>query len=360
MSKFAALLFVLALSAGACSTTEPQTIVAVVPAAESDAAAPEATGTTDSAPTSDNEEERESSTASASTVPEGTAPSTSAPATNAETAAPSTIPASPTVADLLSGALAKDGEQLSARFNGGVSIAANIEGESVNLAIDMSGAFDAATGSAEFTMDLSSIGAMIGEESSGSEMAMFEGMFDEPVEMKMIGGTAYVKWSLFDMFTGTEGMWLEMELEDADIAGLGGLTGPTDLMSMLDGVDGEVIVIGTETISGVDATHYEVRLDMNSFAGELGDLDLDPAAAKELASITEMFPDLPLHIWIDTDGRLRRVEITVSSDVLADLIGPADSFNAMIWYEISDYGSDITITAPPADKVVSGDSIDFF
>lgn len=378
MSKSAALLLVLTLGAGACSTTEPpQTIVAVVPASETDVAAPESTDTSEDGITDSGDEEElggstanetsvpgtapsSTTTAPATTTPATTAPATTAPAntTPKETTAPSTDPGTPTVAELLSGSLANNAEQLSARFNGGVSIAGDFEGESIDLTIDIAGAYDAKTGAAEITMDLSSIGRMLSEDMNGSEMAMFDGMFDEPVQMKMIGDKAYVKWSLFDMFTGTEGMWLEMEIEESDMSGLEGLAGPADLMELLDGLDGEVTVVGTDKIGGVDATHYEVRLDLDTFGAALA--ELDAVEADELEAMAEMFQDLPLHIWIDADGRLRRVEITISSDSLADLIGPSDSFNAMVWYEISDYGSDIVITAPPADRVVSGESIGLF
>lgn len=355
MSKSAALLLVLALGAGACSTTEPpQSIVAVVPASDTDVAIDDSLRTP-----STTEAETPESTEVERPEPEATeAPlTTTAPETTpvpSTTPAPTVAPAPGSLAEILSGSINDDAWAVSARFEGGIEITGNIEGESIEMDMGIDGAFDSATSSMEMSIDMSSIGQLLGvEEMSEADSEMFEAMFAEPMQMRSIGNTAWIKWSLLDMLTGTEGKWLESELSGADVSSVG--TSPADIIHMLNGLDGDITTVGADTIAGVPTTHYSVAINLQALADLAGSQEFE-----DLNDFAAMFEDLPIDIWVDADGRLRRLEMSLSSDMFAALLGPADSFSMSIWYEISVYGADVIIVAPPADEIISGDSLDLF
>ena len=60
-----------------------------------------------------------------------------------------------------------------------------------------------------------------------------------------------------------------------------------------------------------------------------------------------------LDVWVDDDGLLRRLEMTISGDSFDAGMAPGDEFAASMWYEPYEYGSDIEITPPPAGQVMS-------
>lgn len=354
MSKSAALLFALILGAGACATTEPpQTIVAVVPAQERDATAPETDSSAPESTDASNELQPDTTLASESSSTSQAPTTTETPVETTTTQSPLTTEGT-SLADLVSGSMAPDGQHMSARFTGGMSFAGTVEGEHIDLDMAIDGAFDTKTESMEMSIDMSSIGEMIAAEAGDSQdYAMFSNMFAEPMRMRSIGSTAWMKWGLLDMLTGDPGKWVEMELDEADFAGTAG--GPNDIMEMLSNATGDVSNLGSEQIAGVDTTHYALSIDLQNSVAQL------PAAeAQELMAIVGDFGELPLDIWVDSNGLLRRLEMSISTEAFGALMGPSDNFSATIWYEISQYGSEVNIAAPPADQVISGANLGMF
>ena len=367
MSKSVALVLAIALSAGACSTSEPpQTIVAVVPAQERDAVSEdspvdlgqetgqESTDTTDQSTSTTEPDLANESVALSEPESEPTAPAQSSETTAPVETAPLTTSDTVSVEDLLANALSSSSQNISARFNGGISMAGEFEGESIDMTIAMAGAFDAENEAMEMTIDLSSmvdlLAAEITDEAEAEMLAEFLG---EPMQMRSIGSTAWIRWSLLDMFSGAEGKWLEMDAVEADMAPTSG--SPADIVKTLSGATGEVTAVGPESIGGVETTHYSLNLDLAEFAGSL-----DPTEAAELQVLAADFGNLPLDLWIDADGLLRRLEMSIAPTSFTQIMGTADSFSATVWYEISDYGADVVITAPPAEEVISGDSLELF
>ena len=356
MSKSAALLLALVLGAGACSTTEPpQTIVALVPAsgeststsATIEVQAPESSEVDRTEP----ETTDPTSTTETTKAPSNTAAPESTPAPST-TAAPTATPGGSSLAEILSGSISDDAWAVSARFEGGIEITGNVEGESIEMEMGIAGAFDTATKSMEMSVDMSSIGELLGIKMSEADMEMFGTLFAEPMQMRSIGDTAWIKWSLLDMLTGSEGKWLEMEVDDADFTSGG--TSPADLVDILNSLAGEITIIGTDTIAGVPTTHYSITADFNSLSDMMG---TDTA---DFAEYAELLENVPVEIWVDAEGRLRRLEMSLEPDTFTLLLGPTDSFGMSIWYEINAYGDDVVIVGPPAEDVISGDSLSLF
>jgi hypothetical protein len=338
MSKPAAFLLALVLGASACSTAESeQSIVAVAePAADSNrSSGAEATDTQ---------------------TPSTEAPVTQVPVDEVpvETTVAPTEPKTETaVEDLLAFTVDPDAQHASARFKGGISMNGDVEGETIDFEMNLNGAYNLNDKSMELSLDMSDMAAVLGDVDD-ADAEMFQDLFSDPMQMKAIDDTAWLKWGLLDMFSGSQGSWIEMEAEE-NMFGSGAST-PTDLVEMFKGASGHVTDLGTESINGVDTTHFQILMDLEEYAD-----NLSAAEADEIREMVGDLGDMPLDVWIDDDGLLRRLEMSMSPEAFGAVgMSAGDDFEMSVWYEVFDYGSDIEITPPPADEVISGSDIGTF
>lgn len=98
--------------------------------------------------------------------------------------------------------------------------------------------------------------------------------------------------------------------------------------------------VGEETIGGVETTRYRVTLDPAKA--------LEGAGAKERKQAEQALSltgagDVPLDVWVDGDGLLRRVEASIGGDEAL--------FSVRMRLDLSDYGSDVHVELPPPDEV---------
>ncbi|MFJ8085708.1 hypothetical protein ACIQ6Y_34665 [Streptomyces sp. NPDC096205] len=103
--------------------------------------------------------------------------------------------------------------------------------------------------------------------------------------------------------------------------------------------DKDVTALGTEKIDDVDTTHYRVTVD-------LGRLPNGAALRKQLG------PTLPMHLWLDDQGRIRRqqIDMTVPAQGAGQPGGSPAARQAKVStvMEYSDFGTDVDTEAPPA------------
>ena len=111
---------------------------------------------------------------------------------------------------------------------------------------------------------------------------------------------------------------------------------PGDILSMLKSEGATVHKVGPATIDGAATTHYRVSVDIAKALKRDG-LSSNPeiaAAAPKMKAVSE-------NVWIGKDGLLRRVQVAY---------GLAKTHVALTM-NLSDYGADVTIAAPPSDSV---------
>jgi hypothetical protein len=106
--------------------------------------------------------------------------------------------------------------------------------------------------------------------------------------------------------------------------------------------DKDVTELGTEEIDGVNTTHYRVAVD-------LAKLPNGAALRKQLG------PTLPMQLWLDDEGRIRRQQIDMTVPAQgsgAQSSGTAGARQAKVStvMEYSDFGTDIDPEAPPAGQ----------
>jgi hypothetical protein len=211
-------------------------------------------------------------------------------------------------ATLIADSVDKAAEQQNARMSGHVTIEA--DGETKTL--PLSGALDFRSGAFEFGYDLSRLGV------PGS---------DAKVRTRMVDGVMYVSFgdvageagrALSSLLDGKE--WLKLDLaslglgEDNPTGGGLAQADPDGLLELLRDI-GDVQTIGNETLRGVPTTHYRGIVDAI---------------------------DAPVDVWVDGDGRTRKVAATVERAAI----------KVASEIEYYDFGAELDIQEPPSQQVL--------
>ncbi|NEC76741.1 hypothetical protein [Streptomyces rochei] len=108
--------------------------------------------------------------------------------------------------------------------------------------------------------------------------------------------------------------------------------------------DKDVTKVGTEEIDGANTTHYKVSVDVSKLPG-----------GEQLSK--QVGPTLPMQIWLDDEGRLRRqqIEMSVKAPVSAsakpDSSASPQQLKMSTVMEFSDFGTEVNAEAPPAGQV---------
>jgi len=115
---------------------------------------------------------------------------------------------------------------------------------------------------------------------------------------------------------------------------------PGQVVQLLNGLDGDVDIVGDEPVDGVDATHYRltVSLDavLDSLDGDARDVMADLLAALDLST-------LDVDVWLDDEGRVVQFQTVVEVD--------GEQVTVTIGY--TDFGSDVDIRIPEASAVLT-------
>ncbi len=236
----------------------------------------------------------------------------------------------------------------SARFIGTFLVSSPELGE--DMTITISGAFDSPNEAATMEMDFGDLtGLGAGQDVPPEAMAMF----DEPMRMITIGDVTWMQWSLLSMLGVESGMWLETDSDNPgeSVGFENPIDAPVDLLSRFADADATIEDLGSETLRGVETTHYLATVDLVHLA--------ETMSAEELAELHEDFgspdelPLLPIDIWIDADGRLHKFEMHLDASTFD---ASAETGSMTMTYEIFDHGQDLGITPPdPANVVTEAD-----
>ena len=153
-------------------------------------------------------------------------------------------------------------------------------------------------------------------------------------------GKTWIRASLEDVarLQGTELGQLPSLAEDVD---------PRQLLDALRNVSGELEHLGAEDVRGVETAHYRATIDWAAYAKALGG---EQAAAAMLEQVRAMvgLDEIPVDVWVDSDGYLRRLRLSVG----ATPPGQTERLEVALDLELFDYGSDVAVEPPPAGDVV--------
>jgi hypothetical protein len=215
-------------------------------------------------------------------------------------------------------------------------------GKDVSFTAD--GLFDYGDSTGSMTLDLGSMLPLAG-------VGQFElRMVDEKIYMRLP--------SLMGLGLPTDKEWVSLEPGKAlEGAGFGGLDpssmqqDPAQLLRLLR-ASSEVTAAGTATIRGVDTTRYTAKLDLRkSIEANAEELELTQEQRALLRQAAEQLVDqvetdtLPVEVYVDDDGLLRRLALDLS------LSAEGQRLSMKQTTDFYDFGVDVDVVAPPASQV---------
>ena len=221
----------------------------------------------------------------------------------------------------LSGARAIASGYEDARSEGGVrmdgEVSVRIGGRDLTIPLD--GAIDFERDATRFSISLAGLG--------------LAGLGDASFDARIVDGRLYV--DLGDLAGSVlGGEWAEIPLD-----AVGGA--PMDPTGLLDALRGVTAVerVGTDAIRGVEATHLRGTVSLADA------IERAPEARREALRRTLGSVDarIPVDVWVD--GRDRPVRFVARFSTAG--------VDASVRLDLFDYGTDIRITAPPAEDLTS-------
>ena len=260
-------------------------------------------------------------------------------------------------------AAAETGAATTGRFTMTVSFDAEPLGE---MEMTAAGAYDEPAGRATLTVDMGSMfGGLtdslgdlgdLGDLGAGADElgAAFGGEWTVVVD----GDTTYLDMGGLGSMLGAGDGWVSVPTE-ADAAGSTPM-GPVGAQEMLDVLAGvaDVVEVGTEDVSGAETTHYEANVDVDALlersAQEAQAQGVDPA---DLQAALDAFGEvgvevgtIPVDVWVDGDGFVRRITMAVSMSG-----GLTGDVAYEMTAEYSGFGEAVDIVVPDPSEVTPMD-----
>lgn len=118
------------------------------------------------------------------------------------------------------------------------------------------------------------------------------------------------------------------------------LLSPGQVVQLLNGLDGDVDIVGPDPVDGVDATHYRLTVSLDAVLDAL-DGDARDVMADLLAALG--LDTLDVDVWLDDDGRVIRLQTDL------DL---GDDGLVTVTVDYQDFGSDVEIAIPEVADAV--------
>lgn len=173
-----------------------------------------------------------------------------------------------------------------------------------------------------------------------------------PLRTVVVRGTAYAQLPpLFAAFVPGAKQWASINLDQISrlqlgtpLAQLGGTNNPLDALRYLEGVRDDAREVGREQIEGVDTTRYAAAIDLDRTPAAQ-----DPATRPAVDRLRALVGSatLPVEVWVDGDGYLRRASQTVQAGAGAGT--PATTSTTTVTFR--EFGVEAQIAAPPPDEV---------
>lgn len=253
----------------------------------------------------------------------------------------------------------------SGRFELTVAIPASAEAPA-GLTISGSGAFDLAADRSRFSLDMSGIldaAATSDETPEGFDPSAFFG--DGTIEMVTDGDDVYVNAGFLSAFLGGgDGKpWVKLSADEgAEVTGdlSGGMGDATALLDLLRDSGATVTDEGSVDIDGDATRHFHATIsaaealasapaeDKGKAEAFIQELGVDPATV-----------ELPMDVYVDGEGRVRRLEMSFDGATFAGLDGTEALPDGPIVFTLDflELGESVTIDLPPADQVADGDAL---
>ena len=191
-------------------------------------------------------------------------------------------------------------------------------------------------------------------EAAGQEApdAQAEVVFDDYV--------LYMRFPLLSQTLPGGKPWVKIDLEElnkqrgVDLGQLSQLSwsDPSQTLALLKATSGEIEEVGQEDVRGVETTRYRLTVDLAKVA------DAAPAASRDQvrASMRRLIEQtrtrtIPVQVWIDDDGLLRRQRMSMKYAVPSGASGQPQQAEMTMTTELFDFGTKVDAQVPPAAQV---------
>jgi len=248
------------------------------------------------------------------------------------------------------------GQQSGARFSLTTQLASTaLPGG--GFSITANGYLDERDRSGEMTMDLS--GTPGASALPGTGAGTVRMIFQYPV---IYMNTPFLAGKLPEGKT-----WMKLDLSKAaqadgiDLSQLSSFdeTDPTQFLEYLRASSGGVATVGSETVDGVPTTHYHATLQLSGILAHLP--SSAQAAAKSALEQLGNAGAIPVDVWVDAQGRVRRIQLSIAASVPASassgVTGAATGVSGTVTMDFTSYGPTPPIVAPPASEVFDATSL---
>jgi hypothetical protein len=224
-----------------------------------------------------------------------------------------------------------------------LSLDMSFNGLGSGISVSGDGAVDFANGNSQFTMDFGG-GGILGSLMSGG------------IETRQVDGVAYVNVPM-GLPSGKE--WIAVPAGRSvgsgsnTALGIGSGTSPTKVLGYLEKVSNGVQKVGTENVRGVETTHYRADVDLSKAVDRT---DVPSALRDEVGKVAGDIGTVPVDIYIDGDGLLRREKLEMNLGSFLPGAGGAsgatgNGSTVTMQLDLYDFGAPVNVEAPPADQV---------
>jgi hypothetical protein len=230
---------------------------------------------------------------------------------------------------LVTGAADAAAQAKTAKLSGSMTIA--IVGKQITVPIQ--GAIDFENQAADLKIDMSKLAGLAGNS----------GALSGEMEMRLVDGSMYMNMGALlgpradSVLHGKD--WVSVDLSQMGASGR--TQNPADMLQALRGA-GNVREVGAEDIDGTPTTHYHAEIDVQKAIDKVP--EQYRATAQRGLKMLGGGGSFPVDVWIDHDGLPRRFAVDI------EVAGQASVKESI---DYSDYGTDVTVEAPPADQVQS-------
>jgi len=146
---------------------------------------------------------------------------------------------------------------------------------------------------------------------------------------------------------GPEQRWVAVDLgEDGRLGQFGGFdrADPAQALAYLRLAD-EVDEVGTDEVRGEETTRYRVTVDLREAAKRSPDY----RAVIEQSLATGGSAEVPTDVWVDDEGRVRRVRMVYADVATAE----GTTADVTVTTELYDFDADVEIEPPPRGQVLN-------
>jgi hypothetical protein len=140
------------------------------------------------------------------------------------------------------------------------------------------------------------------------------------------------------------------------VPGLGTTLDFGSVLAWLRGVGGQITTVGNDRIYGTPTTHYRAQVDLSRAAATMGADASDATALAQAVGRT-----LPMDVWIDAQGRLRQLKVSLDLNTVhapQGLTLPTQARGtAVLTVDLWNFGVTVHPVPPPANQVSDASSL---